>query len=60
MNPPRTDTHVCDGGEVLATPDCTTFGPDCACNGPVESKPCPACSWAGSPFGGVEAGYDKP
>jgi hypothetical protein len=36
---------------------------DCAdvcttCGGPAAGKFCPACSWAGSPQGGVEVGYD--
>jgi DnaJ-class molecular chaperone len=39
----------CDGeGSYMRLADCTTTGPDCACNGPrVDVDPCEVCGGSG-------------
>lgn len=43
------DCERCEGeGSYSDFADCTTFGPDCACNGPrVVVNPCPVCGGSG-------------
>lgn len=46
------------GGMGSFSPDCTTFGTDCACNGP--RIPCKRCEGTGSVLRGSEALGSRP